>query len=443
MLWNSLSVDRAVLFGLLVQAWQASVGPVTVILIAKLLTPETQGYYFLFGSIISLQVFLELGFSSTLVNICSHEWAHLKFDTDGRVIGNVNALSRLVSIGRLVFKWYAVASCFFVIVIGWGGYVFLGSYSGNDIQWGNPWLSVVIVTGMLFWTAPFIAILEGCNQNHVTNQFRLFQAIITTSVLWLILLLGGGLWALLASACSRLVCNISLFFIRYFRFFELFWQPVNGPEINWKKEIWPLQWRTAISQVAAYFAGNLFTPVIYYYFGAAPAGQMGMTWSVIAMMQAAALVWMTTRVSRLGMLIARKEYEEVDRLFVTTCIFSAATFILGATMFWGVIEFLNYMRYPIANRFLAPYPTALLLMALMLGTLATCQSIYLNAHNRMPIAVFLPPLMVNLCAAFTVWVLGKHFGVIGAVSGYLCIMIILIIVQTIVWKRFRDRWHSR
>ncbi|MFA4915056.1 MAG: hypothetical protein WC560_00110 [Syntrophales bacterium] len=440
--WGRVWTDRAVFFGLLIQTWQVFVGPVTVLLIARCLTRETQGYYFLFGSILGFQVFLEMGFSTTLVYICSHEWAHLQFDTAGRVIGDPKALARLVSLGRLVFKWYAVASCFFVTGIGLGGYLFLNSSSHYNIHWENPWLAVVVVTGMLFWTAPFIAMLEGCNQIAVTNRFRLFQAILTTFVLWLILFFGGGLWALLASACSRLACNVYLFFIRYGRFFELFWKFSNGHKISWKNEVWPLQWRTGISQIVSYFAGNLFTPVIFHYHGAAIAGQMGMTWSLLGMLQLAALVWITTRSPRFGMLIARKEYAELDRLFVITCIASMVTFFIGAFIFWGVISILYNMGYPIASRFLLPFPTALLLIAVMLLTLATCESIYLHAHKRMPIAVLLPPVIINLGSGCTVWILGSRFGVTGAASGYLGIMIVFVIVQTIVWKRCRNKWHK-
>jgi len=441
MLWLRAWADRAVLYGLSLQIWQAFVGPITVLLLAKFLTAETQGYYFLFGSILGFQVFLELGFSSTLIYICSHEWAHLQFDASGRVIGDSKALARLVSLGKLVFKWYAVASCVFVIAIGCGGYIFLNTSSGQDIQWEGPWLAVAGVTGLLFWSAPFIAMLEGCNQVRVTNQYRLVQAIITTFALWLILFLGGGLWALLASACTRLACNMYLFFVRYARLFEAFRRPFNGPAISWKNEVWPLQWRTALSQIASYFGGNLFTPVIFLYFGAIPAGQMGMTWSLIGMLQAAALLWITTRTSRYGMLIARKEYGELDKSFLPVCIASTVFFIVGGVAFLTGISLLNELEYSIANRFLPPFPTALLLMAVLFQSVAACLAIYLHAHKRMPLPVLLPPLLVNVLAGCTVWLSGRHFGVNGAACGYLGVMILFLYVQTVVWSSCRKKWH--
>lgn len=441
-LWNSVRKDRAVLFGLLVQIWQAFVGPVTVLLIAKCLTGETQGYYYLFRSILGFQVFLELGFSSTLAYICSHEWAHLQFDSAGRVTGEPNALGRLASLGRLVFKWYAVATCLFVIGIGLGGYVFLHSSQQANIHWENPWVAVVVVTGLLFWTAPFVSMLEGCNQIHIANQFRLYQAIITTFVLWLILALGGGLWALLASACSRLVCNLYLFFVRYSHYFGLFWKHVNGPKICWGREVWPLQWRTGISQMVCYFSGNLFTPVIFYYYGAARAGQMGMTWSLMGMLQAASLVWVTTRAPRFGMLIAKKEYAELDRLFLKSCLACTGTFIITGFSFYGVISLLYNKGYPIANRFLFPLPTALLLVSVLLLTLASCESIYIQAHKRLPMSLLVTQVIINLCAGGAVWVLGSKFGGTGSASGYLGTMIVFIIVQTAVWKICRDKWHN-
>lgn len=442
-LWGRAWTDRAVLFGLLTQSWQIFAGPITLLLIVQYLTRETQGYYFSFGSILGFQVFFEMGFSTTLLYICSHEWAHLQLDAAGRVVGDPKALARLASLGRLVFKWYALASCFFVIGIGLGGYLFLNSSSHYNIHWENPWLAVVVVTGMLFWTAPFITMLDGCNQMAVTNQFRLYQTILTTFVLWLILFLGGGLWAVLASACSRLICNIYLFVIRFGRFFGLFWQPGTAEhKISWKNEIWPLQWRTGLTAMVAYFGSSLFVPVMFRYHGATTAGQMGLILSLIGMLQSLTLVWLATRSPRFGMLIAKRQYAELDRIFIITCIVSMVIFCIGASIFWGITSILYVTRNTLASRILPPLPTLLLLAAYMLLILPICESVYLLAHKRLPISVLLPPVIVNLGAGFVVLALGSRLGATGAASGYLCMMIALVIWETIVWRRCRNKWHN-
>jgi len=442
-LWSRIRTDRAVLSGFLTQFWQVFAGPITLLLVVRYLTRETQGYYYSFGSFLGIQVFFEMGFSTTLLYICSHEWAHLQLDSAGKVIGDPKALARLASLGRLVFKWYALASCLFVIGVGLGGYLFLDSSSQYNINWKEPWIAVVLVTGILFWTAPFISMLDGCSQIAVTNKFRLYQAVLTTCVLWLILFLGGGLWAVLASACSRILCNIYLFVIRFRNFFALFWQSKTAEyKVSWKHEIWPLQWRTGLTAIFSYFGSSLFVPVMFRYHGAAIAGQIGMTLSLIGMLQVLALVFLSTRAPRFGMFIAKRQYAELDRVFIITCIVSLVVYFVGAGIFLSINSILYATGSLYATRILPPFPTLLLLVANMLLMLSICESVYLLAHKRMPLSVILPPVIGNLGAGIMVWALGSKLGTTGAASGYLGMMLVLVIWETIVWIRCRQEWHT-
>ena len=129
-----IAVDRAVAYAILTKLWLLFSGPITLYLISLHLTPETQGFYYTFISLVALQVFIELGFYVVITQFASHEWAHLSFDDSGSIIGDPNSLSRLISLGRLVFKWYAVASMVFIIIIGIIGYLFLTSKPDVDIS---------------------------------------------------------------------------------------------------------------------------------------------------------------------------------------------------------------------------------------------------------------------------------------------------------------------
>ena len=120
-----MQMDRATLYSVMGKGWQIVAGPITLLLIAQHLDPEAQGFYYTFISLVALQSFVELGFFIVITQFASHEWAHLKLNADGFIEGDANSLSRLVSLGRIVFKWYAVASTIFVVLVGAGGYLFL------------------------------------------------------------------------------------------------------------------------------------------------------------------------------------------------------------------------------------------------------------------------------------------------------------------------------
>ena len=88
---NRLEVDQAVFYSLCLRGWQFLAGPVSVVLIGLFFTPETQGFYYTFASLMALQTFFELGFSIVVINVSSHEWLRLRLDEGGRIVGDADA----------------------------------------------------------------------------------------------------------------------------------------------------------------------------------------------------------------------------------------------------------------------------------------------------------------------------------------------------------------
>ncbi|MBW3543648.1 MAG: hypothetical protein KY476_25640, partial [Planctomycetes bacterium] len=202
-LFQRLELDRAVIYALLLRGWQLAAGAVTLVLMTLFFTGPLQGYYYTFASLIALQSFFELGFSVVVVNLCSHEWSRLRLDEDGAIAGDADALSRLVSLGRLLFRWYGVAAVVFAAAVGVGGALFLGRQSAESISWLPPWVALVGLSSLVLWTLPFVAMLEGCNQVAEVNRFRWIQAVAASLAVWGVMVLGGELWAAAAAALAR------------------------------------------------------------------------------------------------------------------------------------------------------------------------------------------------------------------------------------------------
>jgi len=57
-----IGTDRSLAFLLLSRAWAVVGGPITVLIISQRLTLTVQGFYYLFGSLVALQTFVELSF---------------------------------------------------------------------------------------------------------------------------------------------------------------------------------------------------------------------------------------------------------------------------------------------------------------------------------------------------------------------------------------------
>jgi hypothetical protein len=96
-LHHRLGIDHAIAFTILARGWGSLAGIITVALIARFLSRAQQGYYYTFGSLIALQIVFELGFSFVILQMASHERAHLTFLPGGLISGNPAAYSRLAT----------------------------------------------------------------------------------------------------------------------------------------------------------------------------------------------------------------------------------------------------------------------------------------------------------------------------------------------------------
>jgi O-antigen/teichoic acid export membrane protein len=440
-IWKFMDTEPAVAFALATRSWQAIAGVVSLLLIVNYFEPQLQGFYYTFGSLLALQSFIELGLFLVVVNVASHEWAHLELDRYGRIRGDANAVSRLISLGRFIFKWYAAASAIFVAVVGTGGFAFFSQRVYPGVEWHIPWFLVVMISGLVLWTQPFMSLLEGCNQVNILNRYKLVQALLANAGLWLIILLGGGLWAIVVSAAVNLACSLYVLLVRYGSFFHPFYSSPLGPRLRWKSDIWPMQWRLAIQGIVYYFMNSLFNPIMFQYHGATVAGQMGVTLQLANMLQMFAAAWAQTRAPLFGILVARRDYATVDRLWWRTLIVSGIFVGISATALWLLIYTFNVLEQPLAERLLGPLPIGLFFTGAVLMVVIQCQAVYLRAYRKEPLLV--SGLLSGIVAGVLIWWLGSQYGPTGAASAYLAVVsLVSLPLVTYIWYRSRAKWQA-
>lgn len=429
------------MFAVLSKVWSLFAAPITLLLISLYLKPEVQGLYYTFLSLVAMQSFVELGFCIVITQFASHEWAGLYLDDSGFISGDERARQRLISLGRLVFKWYACASIIFVLLVGGGGYLFLSQSPDLGISWKGPWFSLMVVAGLQLWALPFLSLLEGCNQVHTIYRFRFVQGVFISLAMWMAMSLDFGLWMAIAGVGAGLIATLYLILIVYRKFFQPFFTFKPEQEIHWKEEIWPMQWRLALGGSMGYFMVSIYTPVMFHYHGPVVAGQMGMTWQLVAALGSLAMAWVATKVPRFGILVAQKNYSELDRFFFRTSGISMGVISLGAVLLWLLVYGLNYFEHPLAQRLLSPLPFGLFIVGTVLGQIAQCQSAYLRAHKKEPFLLY--SFVYGLLNGIVVWFLGSRFGAIGASVGYLSVMTLVSVpLGSYIWITCRRKWHA-
>ncbi len=437
-----LGIDRAVLLSITGKVWGMASGLLTTVLIALYFSPELQGFYYTFGSVLAIQVFAELGLGTVLISYASHEWANLSLDANGAVTGDAAALSRLRSLGRFALSWYFIAGGAVTVLLIFGGLAFFSTHGETSFAWRAPWIAVCLVAGLNLCLVPAWAIMEGCNRTSSVYGNRLVQMIVASTVGWLAIYFGAGLWTSCAIGLTGLVIMAGIIGLRDHGFVRsVFLVQSAGPRLNWKKDILPMQWRIAVSWVGGYFSFYLFMPVLFQYHGPVVAGRMGMTWAFANALMAISAGWVSPKAPRFGILIAQGKYAELDRLFWRVWASITGVTVLGAICIWGLIFTLDYLHHPFAARLLPPATAACLLAATVLVGSSLPFSTYLRAHKQEPLMVL--SVGGGILTGATVWLLGKYFSAEGVGIGYLISTAAVTPLVALIWHRKRIEWHGR
>lgn len=440
-LLHKIDVDRSVFFGLVAKIWGMATGPVTALLLAKYFSPVLQGYYYTFSTLLALQVFVELGLGTVIVQFASHEWSRLSLNSSGEICGDETALSRLASLAQLAMKWYLVAAVVIFVGLSICGYLFFINSPDQNVPWKAQWFVLCLLTGVTVCLVPVWSLLEGCNQVSRLYTFRFYQGLCSSLFVWVAIVIGLKLWV--PTVLSIVGIIAAVFFVKcyYARFFKtLLMHKLTVDTIQWRRDILPMQWKIALSWLSGYFVFSLFTPVLFKYHGPVIAGQFGMTWTMIGAIGGIAGAWLAPKVPQFGILIARREFEALDRLFWrVTGIVSTVILILSI----GCLSFvyaLNIFYPSFGNRLLALLPVGIFLGAQALVYFSLPFSSYLRAHRQEPLLLL--SLIAGILTAISTITLGIKYSVNGMAIGYLIVNLILIPCVIVTWSRCRKIWHQ-
>lgn len=418
-----------------------SAGLITTLLIASYFSPELQGFYYTFNSVLAFQVFAELGLGVVLTSFASHEWSSLSIDANGRISGDESALSRLTSLGRFAFRWYMVAGVAMTLILVIGGLFFFGAAGAQVLTWRIQWIALCVLTGLNLCVFPIWALLEGCNQVANVYAYRLIQYVSSSVAGWVGIYLGVGLWvASIVSATGLLVMLITIG-RRYSGFLRtILFGRVKGPRLDWRVDILPMQWRISLSWISGYFTFSLFTPVLFHYQGPVVAGQMGMTWAFVNALIAMASSWITPRAPFFGILVAQQRFAELDREFWRVTAAVVTVTVVGALGIWGLVYFLSVLNHPFARRMLTPAATGYLLLATILVAASMPMAAYLRAHKQEPLLAL--SVISGLLNGIAIVVLGRYYSAEGVTIGYLVVSALVVPFVALIWRRRRKEWHD-
>lgn len=436
-----IGIDKAIAYSSLARIIQAGGGLLTVFFIAARLSSEEQGYYYTFGSLLAIQVFFELGLGQIITQYVAYEAAYLKLNEHQLLTGDEIYISRLASLWQLFSKWYLYISCLLFVVLLISGLFFFSHYGNTHVKWLLPWILLSFFTALNLLISPALAFIEGLGKVKEVAFMQLVSQSFQILCVWIVLWIGGGLFA--SAVSSFCLWIISILFISYKgRFFliQLFKYKITS-FISYRKEIFPYQWRIALSWISGYFIFQLFNPVLFAYSGPIVAGQMGMTLTALNGILSLTLSWTSTKIPFWAGCVSRQDYLPLDHSYRKTLKESSVVCLLCILLFIGFLLLLRWREFALYGRFLPVGLSLLLSLTLLVNNTVNMWATYLRCHKKEPFLI--QALLIGLLTACSTIFLGKYAGVEGIVIGYTTIVVgISLPLSYYIFKTRRKSYHG-
>jgi hypothetical protein len=395
---------------------------VTVLLIARFLSPIEQGYYYTLLSLVALQMVFELGFGFVIQQLAAHECIHLELHGDGSMTGDRVAHARLASTLQLSVRWYTVAAIAMGLILAPFGEFFFachGAPGATHAAWRVPWLLAVSASMAGLWCQPFYSFLDGCGEVRAVAALRLRQALVGMALSWIALLLHHGLYSPALVLLGQITTGLIFLATRRSLLVGLLSHQARDASIHWASEVWPFQWRIAVSWICSYFTLQVFIPILFALRGPVEAGQMGMSLSIAGYMAGLVLPWITTKATPFGRLIAARQFQGLDRLFLRTLGQALTVFAVLALAADCGAALLAVVAPRLAARMVSPELLAVLLLAAAANCVVQSLGTLLRSFKQEPFLV--QSMAVATLTLLLAVLTAPRWGNTGVSFGYLAV----------------------
>lgn len=445
---HKIGIDKSIAYSSGARIVQGFTGVGSMFFISTFLTGVEQGFYFTFGSILALQVFFELGLTGIMTQYVAHEASHLTLDENKIYQGEERYKSRLASLLRFCIKWYSILGILvFVFLMVMGQFYFnrYGTPQGDGVEWQLPWILICLGTTIKLVQSPIHSIVTGLGFVKETSKITFYQQIIIPATTWLGLACGLKLYVTgISYLLSVLLWQTMAVRMGFWRILINLLKVKVSETVQYMNEIFPFQWKIALSWVSGYFTFQLFNPVLFATEGAIVAGQMGMTLTALNAIQSLSQSWLNTKVPLYSKLIALKDYFQLDKLFNKTlkqmsmiCVFLLVSFFV----FIALLRFaqVQYKGSIFADRFLDYLPMLLMMIPVFLNQFVFSWAIYLRCHKKEPFLII--SVVTGVLCLLSTFCLGNAYGLYGITLGYCAITIATVPWAYHIFKTKKQEWH--
>jgi O-antigen/teichoic acid export membrane protein len=396
---------------------------ILIMFVAIFTTPEIQGFYYTFSSLIVLQFFVELGLGTAIIQTISHAASEIE--------------KKVLIISFL--KVYVFLSFLLIAILTPSILFFKTEYSNVNnyqIEILIPWFLLSFFTGVTLFVNGCLSILEGLNKIEKVSKIRLLQSTISYLVASVILVFGGGLYSIAFIPVVQGVVGI----LKVVQNKEITFKNSEKNnliyKVKWFEDIWPLQWRVAISWAAGFFVFYIYTPLIMKMDGPISAGKVGMTLQIFLAISSLSNIWISTNLPTYGKLISAGKIPKMEALFFSDVKHSLTTLLSLFFSFALLVFFFSDSLY--RDRILQNNHLLMLFFTFFMNHIFFIYNFYIRSFKR-EILWFISILNALSTLILSIIFIPKY-GVTAAVTVYFSMSAIFwILIGTPLFLMFRRK----
>jgi O-antigen/teichoic acid export membrane protein len=305
-----------------------------------------------------------------------------------------------------------------------------------------PWIIYSIGSFAYFFSNAVLSFLEGLNKIAKIQRIRLISAISNTVIVALCLICELNIFAL---AFSVFFSSFVLIFNIVYSFHKTLLQLIresSGFNYDWKVEILPLFIRYALSFASGYFIFQIYTPLMHYFHGPVYSGKVGITLNLVTTAFNLSGIWTYTIIPRINIVISKKEWPELDRIFYNRLLFSLLSYIIIVFCFYITIYFFKdfWIIPKIIPRFLDNISIIILFTCYFIQQIINSLALYLRGHKKEPFVI--PSIVSAIWTLMFTLIIGNFlppsFFFLGLLSSYAWGLPLALIL----FYSFKKKWHS-
>ncbi|HHQ4761184.1 lipopolysaccharide biosynthesis protein [Aeromonas veronii] len=414
-----MMLNRLTIIAISASAWKMLGGPLTLIVISKLLNGYELGLYFTFISVAAIQQVFEMGISIALVQKYASRMNNQDYN---RVLFKASLL--LYSLLALFFVFFASI---------YGEFIFSIHFKDIKISW---YLYVAVIALSLLLN-PIYSWVEGQGAIEKTYRVKLLGSLVTYISLWLFVWQGYGIYSLVISQFFGVI--IQFVFLHVIRIYNDTNISSSKNEIyNEIKGIYQFQFKLSLVWITGYFYWNSYNLIIFKYISPEVAGTFGLSFAIVNAISILSQTFLLVQRANIVKYVTENRLDIAKSIYRKSNIASCSVFVIASIVLIICKYKLSYIG-PLSKILHINELSGLLIIGLLMTLIGNIATYCRTSGTEYLFSLSMSMNVVTPVISFLVVLISMDIGFL--IYSVLFLHVIYMIFAIYMFKRFRREYR--